>query len=383
MRIALVSPVFPHPRGGVHVGIERHSVELVRQLASRGHDVTICTSFWNGGAQQDEFEGVRILRATDLSSTLGRFAAVLDLHYRTWGMNVQAQLAKLGHLDIVHALAPLSSASRVTSKSAPLLTHFHHYEAVTRPMDLLHRPSHHMLERKAYRDSTLVAALSRYGAQSLARAFGIPPEAIRIIPDGVDLDRFSPKPRRGHRPPRILHVGAHERRKGLVYLIRALGLLRERRRDFRAILVGVGPETPRLKELARKLDLDARVSFEGYVNPLDGQLAEFYRRADLVVHPSLEEGFGMVLAEAMASGVPVVASRCGAIPEVVGDASILVPPRDPSALAEAIESVLTNPEQGRTLGSRGRRRAESLYSWDTVAERTLEVYKEAIRCATA
>lgn len=363
------------------MGIERHALELVRHLRKAGCTVTVFTTFWNGGNDGDQFEGITVRRATDLSQVIGRSAALFDLHYLTWGTNLLRYKEELNRCDVLHALGPLSSSETLTSEGLPLLTHFHHYETVTRPRELLYKPFHHRLESRAYRHSSLIAALSDHGAMDLQEAFRIRRERIRVIPDGVDLGRFAPRPKTAHDRPTILCVGAHEERKGLSYLWQALSLLQKGGMDFLVDTVGVGPETKRLKSLARVLGLERRIRFLGYVNPLGEELPNIYRDADVLVHPSLEEGFGMVLIEAMASGVPVVASNSGAIPEAVGDAGLLVPPRNPEALADAIRRVLTDSALSKSLSRRGQARVETLYSWDQIVQRTLEVYEETMAIA--
>jgi len=379
--VGFISPVFPYPRSGVYVGIERHALELVRHLRRAGCSVTVFTTFWNGGEDGDVFEGLVIRRARDLSSVLGRLAAVFDLHYVSWGRNLLDFKDRLRDCDVLHALGPLSTAKTFTSAGLPLVTHFHHYEAIRRPRELLHKPFHHRIERRAYRHSTLVAALSRHSGEDLRVAFGIPWEQIRIIPDGVDLSRFTPGPKPATEEPVVLCVGAHEPRKGFEYLLRAVRLLTDGGVRCRVVCVGEGPETATLKVLARNLGIDPRTDFVGYVSPDSEELPRLYQDAAVFVHPSLEEGFGMVLVEAMASGIPVVASHAGAIPEVVGDAGLLVPPRDPRALADAIERVLSDASLRESLARRGRARAEALFSWESVAKKTIEVYEEAIDLA--
>lgn len=379
LRVGLISPVFPHPKGGVYVGIERHALELTRWLRRAGCSVTVFTTFWNGGMDGDSFETMIIRRAPDISQKVGRYAALFDLHYLSWGRGLMKFRENLSQCDVLHSLAPLSCSRDLTAAGQPLVTHFHHFEAITRPRELLHKPFHYWLENHAYRHSTLVAALSRHSAAALMNAFHIPTGQIRIIPDGVDLTSFSAQSERRSGPPTILCVGSHERRKGHVYLLRALDRLKKEGLGFRLISVGAGPETRGLKALARELGLESRVDFIGYLRPDSVELPKIYGRADLLVHPSLEEGFGMVLVEALASSIPVIATRVGAIPEVVGDAGLLVAPKDPEALAGAIREVLTDANLASTLGRNGRARAEALFGWRSVIKRTLEVYEEAIR----
>lgn len=377
--VGLISPVFPYPAGGVYLGIERQAIELTRHLRDIGCSPAVFTTFWNGGHDEDIFEGTLIRRVRDLSLSIGHLSAVFDLHFVTWGRNLLRLDGEFERCDVLHALAPLSSAKALTKKGRPLVTHFHHHEAITKPSELLYKPFHHRVESQAYHASTLLITPSHHSARALQRFFRLPLEKIRVVPQGVDLRRFSRRSAAQSDPPTILCIGAHERRKGLVHLWRALRLLMDQGVDFRVLALGLGPETTKLKELAGILGLIPRIRFLGYVPDLSGEkLPRIYQEADILVHPSLEEGFGMVLVEAMASGVPVVAFRSGAIPEVVGDAGVLVPPRNVPELAGAIRDVLTDTGLRDSLAERGRARVEALFSWDSVAQRTVEVYEEAI-----
>jgi alpha-1,3-rhamnosyl/mannosyltransferase len=132
------------------------------------------------------------------------------------------------------------------------------------------------------------------------------------------------------------------------------------------------PEAPRL---AAELGLGDVVRWVGHVT--DGELLAAYREADLLVHPSTYEGFGLPVLEAMACGVPVVCGNAGALPEVAGDAALLVDPADPRALAEAIRRVLTDRGLARDLAARGLRRAAA-FTWERAARETLEVYRAAL-----
>jgi glycosyltransferase involved in cell wall biosynthesis len=165
-------------------------------------------------------------------------------------------------------------------------------------------------------------------------------------------------------------------KKGVPYLLHAMAYLPEkitlRIVDDGAPLKSFAPD------LVKKLGLGRRVTFTGKLSA--EALREEYRSARVTVVPSLYEGFGLPAAEAMACGTPVVATTAGALPEVVGEegAGLLVPPRDPQALAQGIRQILEDREQAEKMGRSGRERVEQLFSWRSVAERTVAVYKELI-----
>lgn len=164
-------------------------------------------------------------------------------------------------------------------------------------------------------------------------------------------------------------IGRLDRQKGWDVLCAAAPLVRERVPDARIVVVGDGPERERLTALGR----DAGVAFAGYRE----RAGRFAGAFDVVVVPSRYEGFGLVAVEAMLAGVPVVASDVGGLPEVVGDAGVLVPPEDPKALGAAVAGLLTDRERARELGARGRRRAEERFGRARMAAETLAVWLSA------
>jgi len=124
------------------------------------------------------------------------------------------------------------------------------------------------------------------------------------------------------------------------------------------------------------LGLDHHVSFTDQLDTAG--LVNQYRQATITVVPSIYEGFGLPAAEAMACGCPVVCTTAGALPEVVGDAGIMVPPTDVHALADAIDSLMENPDRRNNLAHMGRRRIAEKFNWQTTAKQTLAIYTEAI-----
>jgi glycosyltransferase involved in cell wall biosynthesis len=166
----------------------------------------------------------------------------------------------------------------------------------------------------------------------------------------------------------LLHVGSCEPRKNLESLIRAAAALD----DFRPIVAQVGGHfTPAQRELIRSLGLDERVHEVGPV--LGPELRAWYQAADALIFPSLYEGFGLPVLEAMASGTPVVCANRASLPEVAGDAALLADPLDPPALADAVRRVLTDGELRQQLIDRGRTRSRD-FTWERAARRTMDVY---------
>ena len=224
-----------------------------------------------------------------------------------------------------------------------------------------------------------VIALTSVEAESLVR-LGVPSDRIRIIPNGVDLKEFAGLPPR--RPngdtTELLFVGrCYPRQKGLEYLVKALPFLRSRE-SIRLTIVGEDwGGVPMLRSLATALGVERQIVFKGAL-PRD-EVIQAYASADIFVLPSLFEPFGIVLLEAMAAGLPVVASSVGGIVDVVADGKtgLLIPPAKPSALAAGLEQLISDASLRARMAEEARRRV-SAYSWDLIVPRIVEVYRESI-----
>jgi glycosyltransferase involved in cell wall biosynthesis len=184
--------------------------------------------------------------------------------------------------------------------------------------------------------------------------------------------------RAGIRAGYVLHVGGFYERKNVPTLLHAVAHLRAQGKWGNRQLVLAGAEAPGIAGAAEihrtvdELELSADVVMPGRVP--DHQLPGLYSQATLVAMPSLYEGFGFPILEGMAAGAPVVASNTSSLPEIAGDAGILVPPKDVEALAEAIGQVLENTTLRAELRSRGLKRAQQ-FNWHSTAAETLEVYR--------
>lgn len=234
------------------------------------------------------------------------------------------------------------------------------------------------LEGRAARRAGRIVVTSEYCRERAAAAYGLPRSRFRLVPEGIDLDawreglrRARSEPRGGpdERPPTVLTVARQYPRKDTRSLLEAMPAVRAALPRARLRVVGGGPELPALRRRAADLGLDESVTFLGEVARREQVLRE-YAGADVFCLPSLQEGFGIVFLEAMATGLPIVACRAGAVPEVVpdGEVGLLVPPSDPPSLAEALLGVLRAPDLAQRLATAGRKRVER-YDWRRVAER--------------
>jgi glycosyltransferase involved in cell wall biosynthesis len=222
---------------------------------------------------------------------------------------------------------------------------------------------------RSVRRADRVIAVSERTKRDLIERYAVHGNRISVIPNGVD-DGFSPDGPGSDGSPYLLFVGALHPRKDPLGAIEALALA-----DSELRLVIVGPDkgaAAEARRLVARLGLGKRVEFAGHVEK--PTLAALYRGAEALVFPSRYEGFGLPVLEAMASGTPVVATAAGAIPEVAGDAAVLVEPGDPVGLAGGIERALADRDR---LVRAGLERAR-LYSWTEAARQTLAVYRSLL-----
>lgn len=222
---------------------------------------------------------------------------------------------------------------------------------------------------RAARRSALILTVSEWTRRGILERYGVPPERVVVTPNGVDPS-FGPDGPSAGEPPYVLFVGAIQPRKDPEVAVRALSLLNG---DLR--LVMAGPDklgADQVRRTVSELGLQDRIRFLGYVDK--EELAALYRGAACLLFPSRFEGFGLPVLEAMACGTPVVASRATSIPEITGDAAVLVEPGDPEALADGVRLALSQRDSLRALGFA---RAKA-FSWAETAARTAEAYRRVV-----
>jgi len=252
-------------------------------------------------------------------------------------------------------------------------------------------PADHPLEWRFYfrrlmperlKAAARVIAVSDFARSEAIDVYGLDPDKVIAIAEGIDA-RFltHTSPAGSSSSGTILFPGAPIGRKNLDLVLRSMASAAEGTALAKSSLQISGAQErdfPAYARLIRNLGLQSRVGWLGQLPWLE--LPALYAAASVVVYPSMYEGFGFPPLEAMAVGTPVVASNRGALPEVLGDAALLVDPTDPAALTAALEAVLTKPDLRGRLRAKGKHRA-SLYTWAACATKTIEVYRDA--CAPA
>ena len=364
LKIGIVSPYgYPHP-GGVNEHV-RFTYEAMRRM---GHDVWIITSKYG---RQRESEG-HVIRlgtgwAAPANGSVGRVTLGLRFKHQA------REVLEAHRFDLLHFHEPfvpfLSPTVLDQSRTVNVAT-FHAFGGFS--------PSYWIGKRFAGRLADRLhgrIAVSGAARHFINRYF---PGDYAIIPNGVDLDRYtSAEPYEELRDGtlNILFVGRLEERKGLIHLLKAYHRLRKRKVDARLLVVGAGPK---LREYRRYVGLRGirDVEFLGRVS--DEEKVRYFASADIYCAPNTgQESFGIVLLEAMAAGVPIVASDIHGFKRVVerNVQGLLVEPRNHRALAAALYTLARDPDLRHEMGDAGRARAPE-FSWDRVTERVVDFYYE-------
>ena len=329
--------------------------------------------------------GDRQAIAADPHGSLARAAAALGVpvvplrirnHADVVAGRRLARLLAEDRYDIVHFHTARAHAMSIFLGSRPRVR-----RVVTRRMDYRLRGGGYA--RWLYnRGADAVVAISE-GVREALLASGVHPAQIAVVPSGVDVERFAlgashrddERRRLGLASGELVLaiVGALEERKGHAILLDAVALLRDL--PLRVLCAGSGSCAQALAARRDALGLGDRVRFLGRVE----DVPVFLAAVDIVVMPSRHEGLGVAALEAMAAGRPVIATRVGGLPEVVGDdGGLLVPPENPQALAAAIRHLALAPATARTLGEAGRRRVAQRFTLAAMAQGTRAVYRDLV-----
>lgn len=373
--------------------------DLALGLVRGGDRVTVLAPHAEGLAESWDDGGVEVVTfryAPDRHEVLG-YGRTLEADEKVKGkaaltaplyafaalQAVRRQLRRR-RFDLVHAhwIVPNGVAAAAAVGRVPLAVGLHGSDVF-----LAEKPGVRLAARWALGRTRLLTGCSPELVDRV-RALGFPEERSRVIPYGVDVQAFSPAPSRRElwrerlgipeEAPLLLGVGRMATKKGFQVLIEILPSLMAQVPDLRVVLAGGGDLLDRFKQSAAPWA--DRVFFPGSV--LRDTLPDLYRAADVFTLPAVHDGKGNVdglpnvILEAMASGLPVVASGISGIPLAVEEerTGLLVPERSPAELLVALRRLLTNPGEARAMGERGRRKAEAELTWDAVAARYREGY---------
>ena len=242
------------------------------------------------------------------------------------------------------------------------------------------------LEEETAKNATIIVTISNYSLEKIQKYYAIEQSKVRIVPNGVDIEKFKPRDPQAIRQklglgnePCVLFVGSLILRKGLPFLVEAAKKVVKDQADTKFLIVGEGPLRNQLSDSLETAKLSGSFKFIG--NLKDDMLPAIYNCADVFVLPSIQEGQGIVLLEAQASGKPVVAFDIGGVNEAVqnNETGLLVKRGNIEALADALLKLLTDKTLREKMGSNGRKFVSENYTWDICAQKMLKVYHEALK----
>lgn len=404
LRIAVLSYRSAPLTGGQGIYVSH----LTRALARLGHHVTVISGP-PYPVLDDEIELIR-LPSLDLHTSDNAFkefrwrfiASPTDFYEwishntgkfsepYTFGQRAAAFLKRNKHrFDIVHDNQSLSwGLLRIASLGLAVTATIHHPITKDRDIALAAEPNkglrflikrwHSFLDMQmdVARRLPHIVAVSHATKRDVITEFGVAQDSVTVIHNGIDADIFHPLPSAQRHRARILTTASADvPLKGLADLIDAFAQVLETHPDTELRIIGSLRDGPTAKRIAA-LGLTDKIEFKNGLT--EKQLATEYATATLAVCPSLYEGFGFPVAEALASGTPVVATCGGALPEVVGDAGLIVPVAAPEKMADAIRTLLNDSKQRNDLGRKGRARMVEHFNWNTTAQTYADVFRTAI-----
>lgn len=363
MKIAIVRTVL-HKGSGQVV----HIRELSRALKARGHQITVFTARAEERPAGLEIVEAPARHARDFLPHLSGYDVVHTQYHPCVWVGGLARRRGLPHVFTFHGFAPIR-----------------HWNSGRQRLKMIRRRVGTFLALRLGADGYI--SVSNFLAEALSSRYLVPRGQIQVIYNGVDIERFSPqvdgapiREKYGLADKKVvLYLGRLTRYKGAQFMLQAAPQVVAKVPDAHFVVAGsLRNDVLDLPGMARSLGIDRHVTFTGFVP--DQDIPALYRAADVFCYPSLWEGFGLTPAEAMASGIPVVAFRCTAVPEVVldGQTGLLARPGDVGDLATSLTTLLVDDERREEMGRAGRRHVEDNFRWELAAERTEGVYRRVL-----
>ncbi len=244
-------------------------------------------------------------------------------------------------------------------------------------------------EKKLMKRSDALIAVSKYTVDELTELYGIDEKKIHVIYNGVDVQKFKPRPDRAElrrefgledEKKIVLFVGRLYHRKGLEILLRSIPPVLQEFSDVKFVISGKGfkKKEESLRNLAKQLDIEDHVTFLGYVP--DEKLPNLYSASDIFVLPAIYENFPFAILEAQATGLPVISTKVGGIPEFLVDNEngFLIDPGDSAQLTQRVLALLQDPKLAKEMGMRGRKLIEEKFSWRLITNQVIDLYHKLL-----
>jgi len=397
LNVCFVTPeYFPISGGtGAYVYYLAHSLQKL------GHNVHVVAR--HSEDSEDMVDGINVHYIKGKGNALTRYWRFA----RSASKKIEELNKKIG-FDVIHANLPLVPNFGIPKDSAKALVCAVHStwkgEAiVTRQSNpkSLNPNEKSMLrfnrvlrsyEKKLMKRSDALIAVSKYTVDELTELYGIEEEKIHVIYNGVDINKFKPRPDRAklrrefgleEEKKIVLFVGRLYHRKGLEILLRSIPPVLQEFSDVKFVISGTGfkKKEESLRNLAKKLEIEDYVTFLGYVP--DEKLPDLYAASDIFVLPAIYENFPFAILEAQATALPVISTKVGGIPEFLADNEngFLIDPGDSTQLTQRILTLLQDPKLAKELGRRGRSLIEEKFSWRLITGQVIDLYHKLLETA--
>lgn len=358
-------------------GIGNYVYNLSRKFIEKEHQITIITRGSLNKNQTEVIDGIKILKP--------RFIPFYPFHVHIHGLYVNKLFNSISReFDILHIHTPLSpfiktSLPVITTVHTPMLTDTRYIESgglKSLTVKFMGKYISYPLELKLLKRAEIITSVSTSVAQEL-KEYGVDPHEVKVIGNGVDEKVFIPVQNK-NKERFILFTGRLGHRKGLFDLIECGKYIQKDYPDVSFIIVGKGPLSGKMQQRVKELNLQSTFKFLGYVSK--EKLIQLYHDATLYVMPSHYEGLPTVLLEAMSCGLPVVATAVSGNLDVVssGKNGILIPPKSPRKMADAISRLLGDDEMRKGLGNNARKTIEEHYTWDAISNKILKCYDSLV-----
>jgi glycosyltransferase involved in cell wall biosynthesis len=340
-------------------GLETWTKNIAERLAKKA-DVFVVTGQVKGYPKEEVLNGVKVWRTSLFAlSNLSASPLIYSLSLLPFVFFKSLSLIQKEKIDILHCQGFLSSLmgfilSKITGVP---------YIVTVQRLENKYNP----LKNFVYRQAAFCIAAS-LAVKKNFEDIGV--KKIEVIPNGIDLAKFEGLVRQKNNQFTVITVARLEKVKGLEYLIKAVG-------DFQLLIIGDGSERKNLESLVTKLNLKDKVKFLGEIP--NTEIPGYLAKADCFCVPSLREGFGIVVFEAQAAGLPIVATKVGGILDLVenGQTGLLVEPRDSQAIAKAISEIKSKPELAQGLIKNAQANLIK-YDWENITEKVYQVYQKAL-----
>jgi glycosyltransferase involved in cell wall biosynthesis len=397
LNVCFVTPeYFPISGGtGAYVYYLSHSLQKL------GHNVHVVARHTED--TEDTVEGIKVHYIKGTGNALTRYWS-----FARSASKKMEELDKQIGLDIIHANLPLVPSFAIPQDSAKALVCAVHStwkgEAIVtkrdNPKEL--NPNEKMMlrfnrvlrryETQLMNRSDALIAVSKYTVDELTDLYGIKEEKIHVIYNGVDINKFKPRPDRTElrrefgleqEKKIVLFVGRLYHRKGLETLLRSIPPVLQQFSDVTFAISGTGfkKKEESLRDLAKELDIEDTVKFLGYVP--DEKLPHLYAASDIFVLPAIYENFPFAILEAQATALPVISTKVGGIPEFLVDNEngFLIDPGDQEQLTQRVLALLQNPELAKEMGNRGRSLIEKKFAWRLITSQVIDLYHKLLGTA--